>query len=220
MSGTESEKKNDSATARPSLGFTLPFADKAPASPVEFMTAATAAGLAVGAQFANVFFGMMQATLDAANKSPASSDYGVKKEAAPDVTPSQADDADAAVAGVQAVEPAATQAKAKKVSPRKAKVAKPNVVQTAQGSKTSAGEVARQKRKAAVRKRLQAGDDLKKISGIGPKLESLLNGMGISRYSDIAGWSDKDVEHIDRELGLDGRVNKDGWIAQAKALLR
>ncbi|GCA49199.1 30S ribosomal protein S2 [Sinorhizobium sp. KGO-5] len=63
-----------------------------------------------------------------------------------------------------------------------------------------------------------ANDDLKQISGIGPKLEQVLNGRGIFRFADIAALSRADMERLDSELGLAGRGVRDDWIGQAKAL--
>jgi len=63
------------------------------------------------------------------------------------------------------------------------------------------------------------GDDLKRISGVGPKLEQVLNGRGIRRLADIAALSAADVARLDAELGLDGRVARDDWVGQAKALI-
>ena len=62
-------------------------------------------------------------------------------------------------------------------------------------------------------------DDLKRISGIGPKLEKVLNGMGVTTFADIAKWTDKDMLKIDATLGLDNRIVRDEWVRQAKALL-
>ena len=61
-------------------------------------------------------------------------------------------------------------------------------------------------------------DDLKAISGIGPKLEQVLNGMGLKRYADIAALTDADAARIEAELGFSGRIARDGWVEQAKAL--
>jgi NADH-quinone oxidoreductase subunit E len=63
-------------------------------------------------------------------------------------------------------------------------------------------------------------DDLKAISGIGPRLVKVLNGKGIFRFSDIASWTDADIDAIDTELGLDGRIVRDDWVGQARNLLK
>ncbi len=63
-------------------------------------------------------------------------------------------------------------------------------------------------------------DDLKAISGIGPKLEQVLNGMGLRRYTDIAALTDAEAARIEAELGLDGRIARDGWVEQARALAK
>ncbi|WP_440984009.1 hypothetical protein [Shinella sumterensis] len=74
-------------------------------------------------------------------------------------------------------------------------------------------------RKAPVKKAAKA-DDLKRISGIGPKLEQVLNGMGFTRYADIAALGDADVERIEAELGAGGRIARDGWVEQARTLAK
>jgi NADH-quinone oxidoreductase subunit E len=63
-----------------------------------------------------------------------------------------------------------------------------------------------------------SGDDLKKIPGIGPRLEKVLNDRGIARFADIAGLSKAALRKLDGELGLEGRVIRDDWAGQAKAL--
>jgi NADH-quinone oxidoreductase subunit E len=63
-----------------------------------------------------------------------------------------------------------------------------------------------------------AADDLKRISGIGPRLEKVLRGRGISTYAQIAGLSASALKKIDDELGLEGRVVRDDWAGQARAL--
>jgi NADH-quinone oxidoreductase subunit E len=67
--------------------------------------------------------------------------------------------------------------------------------------------------------RARKADDLKQISGIGPKIEQVLNSKGIRSFAVIAGWSDEDAARIDAELGFDGRIARDGWVGQAKALV-
>jgi NADH-quinone oxidoreductase subunit E len=62
-------------------------------------------------------------------------------------------------------------------------------------------------------------DDLKLIKGVGPKLEGVLNGIGIYHFDQIAGWSADHVAWADQNLvGFKGRVSRDAWVEQARAL--
>jgi len=90
-----------------------------------------------------------------------------------------------------------------KVAPAKAPAAKP--VRAVAKAATPASPVS-------------GGDDLKKISGIGPRLEQELNARGIRHYADIAMLTKARVKKLDSELGLEGRIAKDDWASQAKAL--
>ncbi len=64
-------------------------------------------------------------------------------------------------------------------------------------------------------------DDLRKIKGIGPKLNTLLGELGVARYDQIAAWTSADVAEIDPYLGtFKGRIERDGWIEQAGFLAR
>ncbi|TJV06653.1 MAG: NADH-ubiquinone dehydrogenase [Mesorhizobium sp.] len=60
--------------------------------------------------------------------------------------------------------------------------------------------------------------DLKAISGIGPKLEKVLNGLGIWTYAQIAAWSPQEIAWVDDYLSFNGRIDRDDWTAQATAL--
>lgn len=62
-----------------------------------------------------------------------------------------------------------------------------------------------------------SSDDLKQISGVGPKLEQMLQKRGLSLAA-IAALSNDEAAKLDEELGLDGRIVRDGWAAQAKKL--
>ena len=62
-------------------------------------------------------------------------------------------------------------------------------------------------------------DDLKRIKGIGPKLEKLLNTLGVTGYSQIAAWDDDEIDRIDAQLGtFAGRIRRDDWPTQARYL--
>ncbi|NOR61760.1 MAG: NADH-quinone oxidoreductase subunit NuoE [Rhodobacteraceae bacterium] len=62
-------------------------------------------------------------------------------------------------------------------------------------------------------------DDLKKISGVGPKLEKELNGAGVFHFSQIASWTEKEIAWADENLvSFKGRISRDNWVSQAKEL--
>jgi predicted flap endonuclease-1-like 5' DNA nuclease len=64
-----------------------------------------------------------------------------------------------------------------------------------------------------------AGDDLKLIKGIGPKLEQLCHSLGVWHYHQIAHWTADEVAWMDANLeGFKGRVSRDNWVDQAKTL--
>ncbi|MGB7431113.1 MAG: NADH-ubiquinone dehydrogenase, partial [Ahrensia sp.] len=61
-------------------------------------------------------------------------------------------------------------------------------------------------------------DDLKLISGVGPKLETVLNGLGIWTFAQIMAWTPAEVAWVDDFLQFKGRIDRDNWIAQAQVL--
>ncbi|MEZ5912862.1 MAG: NADH:ubiquinone oxidoreductase [Paracoccaceae bacterium] len=62
-------------------------------------------------------------------------------------------------------------------------------------------------------------DDLKKIKGVGPKFETVLNKAGVWHFDQIASWSEADIAHVDELLeGFKGRIARDGWVEQARLL--
>lgn len=63
------------------------------------------------------------------------------------------------------------------------------------------------------------GDDLMKMKGVGAKLNSLLIELGVTRYAQIAAWSEADIATIDAKLGaFKGRPVRDQWVDQARFL--
>lgn len=61
-------------------------------------------------------------------------------------------------------------------------------------------------------------DDLKLIVGIGPVNERKLNAIGVNRFAHIAAWSPKDEAEIGQKLEFPGRIEREEWVRQAKAL--
>ncbi|SCB60009.1 NADH dehydrogenase subunit E [Rhizobium aethiopicum] len=65
-----------------------------------------------------------------------------------------------------------------------------------------------------------APDDLKMISGVGPKIEATLNEIGIFTFAQVAGWKKAEREWVDGYLNFRGRIERDDWVKQAKALAK
>lgn len=63
-------------------------------------------------------------------------------------------------------------------------------------------------------------DDLKRIKGVGPKIEGTLNGLGIYHFDQVAGWTSKTVGWINGFLSFKGRIQREKWISQAKLLAK
>jgi predicted flap endonuclease-1-like 5' DNA nuclease len=61
-------------------------------------------------------------------------------------------------------------------------------------------------------------DDLKKLKGVGPKLEKLLNELGVYNFKQIADWQKKDVDWVNAKLSFSGRIEREDWISQARTL--
>jgi small subunit ribosomal protein S2 len=62
-------------------------------------------------------------------------------------------------------------------------------------------------------------DDLKRITGITPKLEQRLNDAGVFHYWQIADLDADQTSALDRQLRLKGQIAKEEWTAQAKKLV-
>jgi NADH-quinone oxidoreductase subunit E len=61
-------------------------------------------------------------------------------------------------------------------------------------------------------------DDLKLLKGVGPKLEQPLNELGFFPFDQIAAWTAAEVAWVDSRLKFKGRIERDGWIEQARQL--
>ncbi|MDW3222285.1 MAG: hypothetical protein R8G34_05255 [Paracoccaceae bacterium] len=125
---------------------------------------------------------------------PAAASAPVATAATPTAEPVKAD----------APKPAPKKAAPKKAAPKKAepKAAAPD------GRPTGLSDAARE----------GGADDLKLISGVGPKLEETLNGLGIWHFDQVAGLKKKDIAWVDERLRFKGRIERDDWVGQAKTL--
>lgn len=164
------------------------------ANPAIMMAAATAYGIRMTGQWASLFLNAMQ---DQAEKLAAADEAVEPAEAKTDApVVANVEPVDAS-AFAQPVEPAVKRAKkAEKASAARKTAAKP--------------------KKSA---RSSASDDLKLISGIGPKLANLLKERGVSTFDALAEMDEAALAALDGDLGLDGRILRDDWAGQARKML-
>jgi len=111
--------------------------------------------------------------------------------AEPETAPTEAVDAEPALAQAAAQEPAAPAAPP----------TQPVVTQAAQEEE---GQL----------------DDLTAMNGIGPKLAAALAERGVTRFAQIAAWTEADLAEVDAALSLKGRAVREAWVEQAKRLAK
>jgi len=61
-------------------------------------------------------------------------------------------------------------------------------------------------------------DNLTRIKGIGVKIESQLNGIGVYHFRQIAAFTEKELSWVAHHTSFPGRALRDDWIGQAKLL--
>ncbi len=105
---------------------------------------------------------------------------------------------------------APAKAKAAPKAPAKAKAAPAKVA--------DASAAAEKKPRTMTAARKSGADDLKLISGVGPKLEGVLNDLGFWHFDQIAKWTAAEIAWVDSRLKFKGRIERDNWVAQAITL--
>ena len=108
---------------------------------------------------------------------------------------------------------AAKKAAAKKAAPKKA-AAKKAAPKKAEAKPAAAEEKAAPKKAA----KAEGADDLKTLSGVGPALEKKLHDAGVTTFAQIAAWTADDIAAMDEKLSFKGRIEREGWVEQAKKL--
>lgn len=165
------------------------------------------------------------------------------KSVAKDVKPAKALAAPKAASASKAKAPAKPAAKASAKTAAKAPVkapakpaAKPAAKAPAKAAAKAAGASAKVAAKAPARSAAKAPatakpaakpakaaakgpDNLLLIKGLGPKLNTMLKDLGVTQFSQIAGWSAADIAQIDSKLGaFAGRIARDNFVDQARLL--
>ena len=62
-------------------------------------------------------------------------------------------------------------------------------------------------------------DDLTRISGVGETIVAKLHDLGITQFEQVANFSDDDIAKVDERLNFKGRIEREDWIGQARALI-
>ncbi|MFK0687448.1 NADH-quinone oxidoreductase subunit E [Mesorhizobium sp. IMUNJ 23033] len=109
--------------------------------------------------------------------------------------------------------------KAEPAAAFKAPEAKVPVAKADTGSKTGKPLLDDKNRPAGIAKPALV-DDLKLISGVGPKIEGTLHELGIFTFAQVASWKKAEREWVDGYLSFHGRIERDDWVKQAKALAK
>lgn len=197
--------------------------------PTASVAAAAAIGFGMASHFAGFMLGAMQGFMEAAQKAAATADAErqagqgtasvakaddeARKRAEPGIAEEAAPETDA---GLPAEPVAALNTDVAEVTAAVMARASAAVAKTAP---RTAGETPPVSKPVRAR-RSKVADDLKKISGIGPKLEQVLKSLEVTRFSEIAAWDENDIARFDRELNVSGRIVRDRWVEQAKVLAK
>lgn len=187
------------------------------AHPTAGFAAATALGLGFASQAFGAWMGFLAGAADASQRLmmlgadlPGASDFAraaARARAAADQLIAEAQETAEAV--VEKVEPK------RKVSGKATKAQAAREVAAKTVAPALMPEDFRRPRAIAKPKSV---DDLKRIGGVGPKLEKVLNGLGVWTYAQIAAWSPEEIAWVDDYLAFKGRIERDGWLGQAARL--
>jgi len=193
------------------------------AHPAATLAAMTAVGFGFATQMASAFLGSLQGALEVTDKLARRLEE--EKAGADEVS------GGAAVADAPLEPATAAQGAVPKRAPRpKTASAKTGITRARPAARkatavksSDTGKVAAAEKPAAAARPTKAKgkvDDLKRIEGIGPKLEQVLNGRGIRLFADLAALDAADLQALDQAIGLDGRAVRDDWAGQARKLAR
>jgi NADH-quinone oxidoreductase subunit E len=178
------------------------------ANPAVMMAAATAYGIRMTGQWATMFLNALQdqAATRAAEAAP-EEPSGTENVATADIAASKDAPVEAATA---VVAEAKVEAEAESVAPAPRKGER-RTIKVTRARKPAAS--------IAVGAAQNSADDLKLISGIGPKLANVLAGRGVATFASLADMDEAALAALDQELGLEGRVLRDDWAGQARKIM-
>ncbi|MDO7556862.1 MAG: NADH-quinone oxidoreductase subunit E [Loktanella sp.] len=132
--------------------------------------------------------------------------------------PAKAKPADAKAVPVKSAEKATAASAAVKPAPTAKPAAKAKAAPKAKAVEAAPSEGKKPRLMAAPRK--SGADDLKLISGVGPKLEGVLNELGFWHFDQISKWTPEEIAWVDSRLKFKGRIERDDWVSQATKLAK
>lgn len=208
------------------------------ARPTAAIAATSAIAMGINSQFYGLMFGAVTGAMDATSKlakrefdaavlpkklpNPFTFEWSFGADQAPAAAATSVPSPVEKPAPAKAAAPAKAKARALKSSEAKSVAPKATadepVVDTAPQAPVAASVMPEDFVKPKVLAKPAKPDDLKLISGVGPKLEKVLNGLGIWTFAQIAAWTPAEVAWVDDFLQFKGRIDRDDWLAQAKAL--
>jgi NADH-quinone oxidoreductase subunit E len=178
-------------------------------SPSSAFAAASALSLEWASHYTGLMMGMLRGSLDLAKDYNAALEESLRGRIKADI---------AGKSKPKPAEPPPVKVAKVRFKPNEDLVKKTAVARPAKADKAVGAGSGVQKKAVPKAGAPATGDDLKRISGIGPKLEKMLQDKGLCRFSDIASLTEDGARKLDAELGLGGRILKDGWVGAAKAL--
>lgn len=115
---------------------------------------------------------------------------------------------------------AAIEKKVRVSSPAKPKATPKPAAKAAKVAAIAASPALDDRNRPAAAEKPAEPDDLKMISGVGPKIEGILHSLGIFTFKQIAAWKKAEREWVDNYLKFKGRIEREDWAKQAKALAK
>ena len=100
-----------------------------------------------------------------------------------------------------------------------AKVAAPKTAVKPPVAKVKAEAAPKAAKAAKAAPKSSIPDNLELIKGLGPKVNGMLKGLGVTSFAQVASWTAADVAEMDGKLGaFAGRITRDNWVDQAQLL--
>lgn len=149
-------------------------------------------------------------------KSPAKAKANVKADAKTAASATEAPKMSSARKASATAKPASS---AKAAAPAKAASKSEPAAKAAPKPAAAVASVEDKNRPAGIAKPAKP-DDLKMISGVGPKIEGILHSLGIYTFAQVASWKKAERDWVDGYLKFKGRIEREDWLKQAKALAK